>query len=300
MTIVDSNISAIKDFLYQIVVKQVDENAKQWLNQKIALLKDAFSAQNFYIAFTSAPRFVGKKNLAVSQEELAQADRLREGFKPEDWTIDRAVRVLLVLYIPTQNAENHFTVLDKVFQTAEVNELVALYSSLPLLPFPEYYINRCAEGVRTNIAPVFEATALNNPFPADYLDENAWNQLFLKAIFTGKLVYKIQGIQKRANLALAQICSDYAHERWAAGRKITPELWMPIAHFVDDKIIKDLERLKSSTDILQQQALVLVCLESQNQGAKKLLEGLELLEEEAKRSVFSWESISKQWHTEND
>ncbi|GAB4477325.1 MAG: hypothetical protein OHK0057_26930 [Thermoflexibacter sp.] len=294
-----TDIIKARNFLYQLLVRQVDEKAKSWIEQKIHLLANSFSTQNFYIAFTSAPRFVGKQNLHLSFMEEAEANAIRKGFTLKNWTIDRTTRILFVLYLPTENAENHVSILSKVFQTAEVNELVALYAALPLLPFPEKYIYQCTEGIRTNMAPVFEAVALNNPFPAEFLDENAWNQLFLKAIFTGKKIYQIQGVKQRANATLAQICSDFAHERWAAGRKVTPELWMPVGHFTNDAILKDLEKLKESDDILQRQALVLVCLESNHAQAKELLTGLEDLKEKALKGEFSWESISEQWHEVN-
>lgn len=294
-----TDIVQARNFLYRVIAKQINEKAKNWIDQKIDLLSNTFSTQNFYIAFTSAPRFVGKQNLNLSPSELSEAEALRKGFMIENWTVDRATRILFILCLPAENAENHVSILSKVFQTAEVNELVALYSALPLLPFPEKYIYQCTEGIRTNMAPVFEAVALNNPFPMEFLDENAWNQLFLKAIFTGKKIYKIQGIKQRANTTLAQICSDYAHERWAAGRKVTPELWMPIADFINETILKDLEKLKQSDDILQRQALVLVCLESNHAQTKGLLVGLEDLKEKAFKGEFSWKSISEQWHEAN-
>ncbi|TAH19623.1 MAG: hypothetical protein EAZ08_07945 [Cytophagales bacterium] len=282
-----------------MIIRQADEKAKSWLDQKITQLSTQFSKQAFYLTFTAASRFLGKTALNITANDLADANELSAGFYPENWTIDRAARVLFILYLPSEKAESHVEILEKLFQTAEMNELVALYSALPLLPFPEKYMKQCEEGIRTNISVVFEAIALNNPFPAKYLSENSWNQLFLKSIFTGRQIGRIQGVRQRANAALSQICSDYAHERWAAGRKVTPELWMPIAGFVNDEILEDLKKLKDSTDILQQQAFVLICLESMNSKAKELVNQLPTLKEQAEKGVFSWESISAQWHEEN-
>lgn len=286
-------------FLYNLISKQADEKAKSGLDQKIEILTTQFSTQAFYMAFAAAPRFVGKNLLEITANDLAEANQLATGFCPENWTIDRATRVLFMLYLPSESAESHVAILEKLFQTAEINELVALYSALPLLPFPEKYVKQCEEGIRTNMTVVFEAIALNNPFPSQYLSENSWNQLFLKSIFTGRQIGKMQGVKQRANAALAQICTDYAHERWAAGRKVTPELWMPIAGFINEKILEDLKKLKDSTDILQQQAFTLICLESTNSKAKELVNQLPSLKEQAEKSVFSWKSISAQWHEEN-
>ena len=47
-----------------------------------------------------------------------------------------------------------------------------------------------------------------------------------------------------ANPELARILIDYARERWAAGRPVTPELWRPVRPFTDDPEIRaELDRL---------------------------------------------------------
>lgn len=292
-------MTPIQQFLYDLMTRQADEKSRVWLDQKLTQLTQQFSNQAFYLTFAAAPRFLGKNLLAIMPADFVKAEELCAGFSLENWTMDRAARVLFITHLPTESPENHLVILDKLFQTAEINELVALYSALPLLPFPAQYVSRCAEGIRTNMTVVFEAIALNNPFPAAYLTENAWNQLFLKAIFTGRQIAKIQGVRQRANATLAQICTDYAHERWAAGRKVTPELWMPIGGFVNEMVLEDLKRLKESPNVLEQQALALICLESTQEIAKELLAQMPLLKEAAEKKAFSWKSISQQWHQEN-
>ena len=89
-----------------------------------------------------------------------------------------------------------------------MNELVALYSALPVLAYPEIWKMRCAEGIRSNIGHVLESIMYNNPYPMQYLDEKAWNQLILKAFFTDKDINLIPGIDKRANAELARTRSD--------------------------------------------------------------------------------------------
>jgi hypothetical protein len=65
---------------------------------------------------------------------------------------------------------------------------------------------------------------LHNPYPADYFDEAAWNQLILKAFFTDKDVTQIMGLDERKNARLAQTLADYAAERRAAGRSLPPNI----------------------------------------------------------------------------
>ena len=89
---------------------------------------------------------------------------------------------------------------------------------LKALPYPDELTARAAEGIRTNITDVFNAVALRNPFPADFFDDDAWNQVILKTLFVGSPVYLIQGVDKRRNEPLARMLVEYAHERWSAGR----------------------------------------------------------------------------------
>src|SRR5690606_6973098 len=111
---------------------------------------------------------------------------------------------------------------------------VALYQGLPIFPDPERHVGRAAEGIRSNIKAVIEAVAHGNPYPADHLDEPAWNQMILKAVFVGIPLFPIQDIDRRANLDLARMLSDFAKERWAAGRTVSPELWRCVGRFAED------------------------------------------------------------------
>ena len=68
--------------------------------------------------------------------------------------------------------------------------------------------------------------------------------MVLKALFVGSELGPIAGLDDRANPELARILIDYARERWAAGRPVTPELWRPVMPFADDREIKaELDRI---------------------------------------------------------
>jgi hypothetical protein len=150
---------------------------------------------------------------------MSRADKLdaiAPGFTVNGWTIDRLVRVHIILQADKGDKEVYFRAIENLFLAAEMGELVALYSALPVLPYPEMWVKRCSEGIRSNIGDVLAAIMYSNPYPAKYLDQSAWNQLILKAFFTDKDINKITGVDERANKDLAYIISDYAHERWAA------------------------------------------------------------------------------------
>ncbi len=263
--------SPLFQFLAQALALRLDEKTANWLATKLTTLQEGFQPKDLYLAFGAAPRFVGHTALALGADELVRADELRPSFAPVGWSLAQTARTLFLLTIPSTSEAAYLAIIDQLFNTADLNELVALYAALPLLAFPSAHAKRAAEGVRTNMTVVFEAVALHNPFPAEQLDENAWNQLFLKAVFTGRPIQQIHGLKARANATLARICSDYAHERWAAGREVSPELWLPVAPFLDVQLLGDMERLMASGDLAQRTAAIAVCTESPLPAAKALL-----------------------------
>jgi hypothetical protein len=105
---------------------------------------------------------------------------------------------------------------------------------------------------------VFEAIALRNPYPAQHFDEAAWNQMILKALFIESSLSPIYGLDQRRNPTLARMAIDYVHERWAARRKVNPELWRLVAPFVTAAIRPDLERGMAMDDPEQQAAIAAI------------------------------------------
>jgi hypothetical protein len=95
---------------------------------------------------------------------------------------------------------------------------------------------------------VFEAVALRNPYPAEALPEPAWNQMVLKALFVGSALDPIVGLDRRANPALARMLADYARERWAARRPVSPELWRCVGRFASGALLDDIARVLDQGD----------------------------------------------------
>jgi len=247
------DISAIKSFLKRIVREKVSDSGLVWLDQQDLKLGTNFQLRSFYLAFCAVPRFIGKDQVHLTADQKTEADGLRRGFQPEHWNLVQCVRTYLLLMLPAENVDEYMATLTKLFETADMDEQVSLYGALPLLPYPEMMINRAADGIRTNITAVFDAIALNNPFPKDFLNEDAWNQMVLKAVFMQRPLYKIYGADERHNPELARMLIDFAHERWAAGRQVWPELWRFVAPYIDASNLSDIQKVIDG-DFLERKA----------------------------------------------
>ncbi len=284
---------AVKDFLYELLQRQITPSGREWLDQKLKQVGGDFTERDFYLAFGMVPRRIGKGPLEVPSAEREKAEALLGGFAPQFWTIEQTGRTILLLQIAQQGVGRFFEVVDKLFSTAEVGELVALYGSLALWPQPETQHGRATEGVRTNMTVVFDAIALNNPYPYSYLSEEAWNQLVLKAVFMGRPLYRIYGLDARANSRLAQMLSDFAHERWAAGRWVIPELWRPIGPFLNETYLQDVAKLFDDPDPMQQEAGALACSQANLPRARELLDSKPEIKSRIESGALSWEDLGE-------
>ncbi|GAB4033846.1 EboA domain-containing protein [Spirosoma gilvum] len=215
-----NSLQMSQTLFYLIEQQPNSEKAVSYLRQQV----DAFHANpqvsTFYRVFTAMPRFVGKQPVELPADLAFSLERIRPGFTVTGWTLDRLARVWWLLQLPADDQTTYVKTITELFKAGELNELVALYSALPVLAHPEAWQFQATEGVRNNIGDVQEAIMLQNPYPADYLDELAWNQLVMKAFFTGKDITQIIGLQERKNARLTQILTDYAAERRAAGRSL--------------------------------------------------------------------------------
>lgn len=283
------DVQALIQLLGSIIQRHISADAWNWICER----KNAsIGSPGFNTAFAAMPRKTGKAVIQITEEDKKQLSSLRPGFTIHNWSIDRLSRVWLLLHADVADEEKYFQTIDHLFLSAEMNELVALYSTLPLLAYPERWRKRCADGIRSNIGGVLEAIICNNPYPSEQLDEKAWNQLVLKAFFTEKPVHEIVGFDKRVNQELANILSDYAHERWAAGRTIHPLLWRGVGKFITDLIFPDVQRIADSENEIEREAAGLACHDSNYEPAKKLLDKMPLIKSAIENAELTWLTLA--------
>jgi hypothetical protein len=270
----------LNNLLAHIIEINASEKELQWLDSQN--IKDNKALQK---TFVLTPRFISKKEVEVvmrkpittkpkygtPKTKTENPEHRKTNIEYRTWTLDRVVRVLLLSNVQDKDEQDYFQTIETLFETAEINEVVALYSALPFLQYPEKWLYRATEAVRSNMGPVFDAIAFYNPYPAKYFSEAAWNQMVLKCIFNDKPINLIEGLDERANQNLANMLSDFAHERWAAHRTIPPQVWRLVSKFITPIILEDITKLFDSENNQNQQAAVLVCQESDNQQLKDLL-----------------------------
>src|SRR5690606_6601079 len=190
----------------------------------------------------------------------------------QGWTTVRLARVWVLACIPKLDETNYMQLIERLFKYGDMEELAALYSGLSIYHYPEAWLPRCKEGIRSNIGHVRHAVMVNNAYPAYYLDEDAWNQLVLKAFFTEEDIPHIIGLKRRNNMRLAHALTDYAYERHAAQREINPMLWILVGPFMDDRAFELMRHVMGeSKRAFEQQAITYAFKHSSHEGGQQYL-----------------------------
>ncbi|SIO84796.1 EboA domain-containing protein [Nocardiopsis sp. JB363] len=86
-----------------------------------------------------------------------------------------------------------------------------------------------ADALRTNDTRLVAAAAASGA--QSLLDDHAWRQTVLKCLFVGVPLRLVAGLDTRADLELARMCADFAHERSAAGRSVPADTRLVLDRF---------------------------------------------------------------------
>jgi hypothetical protein len=267
--------------------------AVAWLEDQLRAMSDRPDNRQVFIAMGLISRRFPRSDLKLDADELASAERARPGWDPRGWSLADAARALVLVEISRHEADFP-KLFSELCRTADVSEAVAFYRGLPLYDQPGALEDQAAEGARSNMKAVFEAVAHRNPYPREQFDEQRWNHMILKALFVGSSLSPVQGLDERNNPRLASMLCDFAHERWAAGRTVSLELWRCVGPFADDAAMADLDRLLETGSGRERQAAVLALAASSHPGAKSRLEAQGDLNRQAVSGALSWEGLMSQ------
>lgn len=274
--------------LKQIVEANIDTATLQWIDEKLGKIIGDTSSRELYLTYSLLSSKLSSDKILV----YPIAGELSDYLQRHGATKLEIGRLYVLVSILKANADFFSTPVLNIIQIADKEELITFLKYLVLLPNAVFFKPSAVEALRTNIGPVFDAIALNNPYPQLYFNEQEWNQMYLKAVFIQRRLEDIVGVDERANKDLARIISDYAHERWAASRTIVPYFWRPVSKFLDETLLKDVERLLKSKDSTENKAGALCCFYSDYPEAKTLLLNYSDLQHQIQENKISWDSLT--------
>lgn len=163
------------------------------------------------------------------------------------WTIAAAVRAVLLDEALARSPDTALAVARHLYRESDEAAQIDLVRSLPVLACAQVLKPLALEAGRTNSRAVFEALALDNPYPGRYYSEPEFNQLVLKALFLGLPIGRIAGLRQRANAELARMCEDYVDEREAARRDVPVDIWLALAPYASRRGEAMLRRYAASS-----------------------------------------------------
>jgi hypothetical protein len=215
--------AAIIALLRGWLARAVTPDAMAWLDAEIGRQAAGTDERRLGLALGLIGRKIGRTDLALTADDIAAARRLRANWQPETWGSDEAARVAVLLATHNGADEAFGARVDRLCTTADVTEHIAYLKGFAVFPAAKQLHGRAREGVRSSIAPIFEAIACRNPYPFDHFHHAAWNQMVVKCVFTGASIETVVGLRERRNPELLPMLRDFIAERHAAGRSL-PEV----------------------------------------------------------------------------
>lgn len=194
-------------------LESVDASGAAWLQRQLLDV----SPTSLPGAFALAGRKFGERPIPLGDVSLP-APLL-------GWNAALCARLALLLrFALVHPAEAQRALLRDLYYKGDSGEKSAVLRVLALLDEPEALVLIATDGVRSHVQPVFEAIACENPYASRHFDDAAFNQLVMKAFFTGVAVRRITGLPRRLNPELRRIALDFEAERLAAGRPVPCDL----------------------------------------------------------------------------
>jgi len=276
--------------LSKILGDSLSEDTLTWVENKSDLIIKSKSAKELYLSYSL---IAGKIDPAKKPRIQGINQELKEYLIAQNADLLQIARIYLLIRVLESDIAYFSTKVANLIQVSDTGELETFLKFLILLPNASDYKQVGVEALRTNIGIIFDAIALNNPYPSIYFNDQQWNQMYLKAAFMQRNLGEIVDVEKRANGDLARIISDYAHERWAASRDIDPMFWRPVTRFLEGNLLQDMDHLLKSKDRMENLAAALCCYYSQQPEAIKLLDKYPHLKEEVANKAVTWENLKK-------
>jgi len=222
MTLTSSQVEGV---LRELVEHRTETASREWLARACAAMGREADRGALLEGFTAATRRLGRARLAPTEEEIARLAAAGVTWSIGTWGADELGRIALLVTAAAHWPEADLPALvEECYRQGDGAERQAVLRALPFLPGPERFLEIAVDACRSHIQPLFEAIACENPYPARHFPELNFNQMVLKALFTGVELARILAFEGRVTPELSRMAGDYASERRAAGRSVPPDL----------------------------------------------------------------------------
>jgi len=214
------------ELLRSVLTARLDPVPRAWLDSAVAA---AVAGQSILDACIKAPKYLGRAALRLDESERDEATAAWPGVVCDRWTVVDAARTLLLLTLAEAATDDVFAEAATAwYEQGDSGEQQSWLKALPLLPRPERFLPLAIDACRTNIVPLFESIACDNPYPERHFPTPQFNQVVLKAVFVGLPLTRVVGLSRRRNDELSRMASDFADERRAAGRPVPSDLHLAL------------------------------------------------------------------------
>ena len=220
---------AMRQVLLELLRAQARETAGNWLDKALRATEAPVHANTLLGYHAGASRWMGKQVLSLTRSDATRLAEMVPGVSFAEWGADEFARAVMLLSLDPLDTETRRELIYQCYEKGDSREQESWLRILPVLPDGENFLDTAIDACRTNIVPVFEAIACENPYPSKNFPEPNFNQVVLKALFLGLAIHRIAGLESRFNPELSRMCADYVSEREAAGRSVPADIWLALA-----------------------------------------------------------------------
>ena len=202
----------MKEFFLNVLKERLSPEQWSWL-------EGACKQNRVTSSYSAASQKLGKQALQLTETELTALPERYRLMKIENWGTDEAGRVLILLSLGGRS-----DIVQQCYDLGDSREQQSWLRSLSLLPNAEMFLQTAIDACRTNIIPLFEAIACENPYPSEHFPELNFNQMVLKCLFNRIALSRVIGLESRYNPELARMADHYAKELRTAGREVPSDI----------------------------------------------------------------------------
>lgn len=218
----------VKQFLTQVLHERLSAEQWSWLEAVCATIQSGAGSNAITASYAAASRRLGKRALQLTLSEqagLAESFRLMQMNR---WGADEAGRAVILLSLVERPRDEFVEIVRQCYEFGDSREQQSWLRSLSLLPESELFLDTAIDSCRTNIVPLFEAIACENPYPSRYFLELNFNQMVLKCLFNRIALSRVIGLESRYNPELTRMADHYVKELNAAGRDVPKDIGLLI------------------------------------------------------------------------